>query len=793
MSFEFETVLAGVSVIRNAYPDSDIVVSVVSDRVEIEKLNALMDGGWIVMCTWIEDDYGYELGGIFVNDVMFRLGKGIQRLILKTDIPLPMPAETIPNIDADEPGSVPEIVGSMKTTASKLRAVSISGYGPYASRGPGLKRPLKPPPLSVVGLDIEVSTIMRAPGMPLPEDKIMTIAITNGGWYDKQFADKCVCAYTFGHCSEVEWDEGRQGVTVKVNGSAEAVRFAYETIVALSPDFVNIHNGFNFDLVALAAWAVFDPGMEETFVERRLANQGTGIAWELPNGTMIVDSMYSADKTSRVKWKSLSLKSMAEKWDLPPKLDVDAMDIDTSKEYDHATMIKYNVRDADLHAWLCKKTLMCERMCAKAGASRATMWDSVADNTGAMGFCMIQSVAVSRGATVDLSRNANATDDMRIEGGHVVNPIQGCYAGVIVIDANSLYPSLMRCLGLFVDRCTSAASIESLRAKTKANIPTEADGIPIGGLISGEDVIVMRTMHNYIAVVRGEPTMLSEIIEALVSMRKEAREEGDEIAAEGIKILTNSIYGSMASRHGIISSKTCAEATTCAARIFLRNMIAVAEANGSKVVYGDTDSIMPCVGGATENECMQKAEKIKAAVEANMKGTPFEQIKVDIKGNYKTFVVTAKKKYAGVKWDGEMETKGMAPVKKDVVPVARLATNRVLSIIMSEGEHEEKLQKLVMYLGGLAGGLQRNLVPAEMQVAEKRINCQPHYVYTKTNGQKASILVDIGVKVEDVSKKWIMERIAGSIKTVLQAAGMPGVPALIFSYNMVMKGNSNKR
>lgn len=141
-----------------------------------------------------------------------------------------------------------------------------------------------------------------------------------------------------------------------------------------------------------------------------------GMIWNVTNGTMVVDSLYSADKTSRQKWKSLSLRSMGEKWDLPRKLDVTDMAIDPSKDYDNSTMIKYNARDADLHSWLAKRTAMCKRMCAKVGCSRSTMMDVVLDNTGVMGFCMIQSVALSRGVMIDLSSSSESWDDERIEG-----------------------------------------------------------------------------------------------------------------------------------------------------------------------------------------------------------------------------------------------------------------------------------------------------------------------------------------------------------------------------------------
>ena len=51
----------------------------------------------------------------------------------------------------------------------------------------------------------------------------------------------------------------------------------------------------------------------------------------------------------------------------------------------------------------------------------------------------------------------------------------------------------------------------------------------------------------------------------------------------------------------------------------------------------------------------------------------------------------------------------------------------------------------------------------------------------------------MGLRASDVSKKWIMERITGSIKTILKASGMPSIPALIFSYNMIMRTRRDTR
>jgi DNA polymerase elongation subunit (family B) len=69
-----------------------------------------------------------------------------------------------------------------------------------------------------------------------------------------------------------------------------------------------------------------------------------------------------------------------------------------------------------------------------------------------------------------------------------MDPKPGCYGGVIVIDANSLYPSLMRHLGIFIDRCMSAKTIVALGAKMQIEMPTNSSGMGNGDLLWSDKV-----------------------------------------------------------------------------------------------------------------------------------------------------------------------------------------------------------------------------------------------------------------------------------------------------------------
>ena len=787
MSDEVYSLFEDDDVYINSHPIGDLYIFTIRNKVETRKLHAIMDMGWVVMATWIENERNSIVMEPILTNVSFRLGKESMRIILMTNVYLGVADTIIPNLDADEPGVTAELITGITTSIGKLRASALSGYGPYATTTMGLKKPMPVPKLSIVGLDVEVTTFGRNDGMPLPHDEIISIAITNGGWYDRQFVDKCFYIYTFGTCNGNDWGTERNGTAIKANGSADAVRIAYDILNSLNADFVNIHNGFNFDLRALACWSADEFDLAHTFEERRLGNLGVGIFWALHNGSMIVDSIYNADKTSRSDWSGLSLASMCAKFDLPQKLDSGRMDIDPKSSYDHAPMLKYNCRDADMHVWLAKCMMMCERTCVLAGTARSTIWDSVANNTGVMTFSMIQSVALSMGSMLDLGRNTSITDDMKFEGGHVVEPVPGYYYGVVMIDGNSLYGSLMYHLQIFIDRCTSAYSTRKLRELLTDPLPEGADEMSIDDMIWNEHMILMRTSNRYIAVLQGDPTMLSNIIGELISMRLSAKMDKDANTAWAFKQLLVSIYGAMGSKHGIISSVTCAEATTCAARFFLKRMIAVTEATGYKIIYGDTDSIFVWVKGETEDECMSAAVKLKERIQLAMDGTPFQPVGADVKGNYKMVLITSRKKYAMVHWNDVVETKGMAPVKKDVLPIARYATNKVLDIIKRPTTHEVRRMRVRNFIGKLMTAVDSGKLSVDLQVAEVKINCLPHYKYRDAKGEWVTTLVDVGVKSANVNKAWVKERITGAIRNVLKAANIPSVEAMMFSYREEMK------
>lgn len=234
-----------------------------------------------------------------VADISFKFGKGNIRLIVHADVYLPKVDDVLLSVDSDDPSTVTDLTFSTGPELWKLRLASRVGYGPCSDGKPGLFKPMEPPNLMIAGMEIEMTTHTRMGSMPLLHDDKISITISNGAWYDKTGSDVCVCIYTFGYVAERFFEGGRKPVFLKANSPSHAVELAYVTFDKLGYDFINVHNAFNFDIKHMTATAKTTDSNSHLFEEKRLDNFEAGMTTKLTDGCMILDTLYTAMKTSR--------------------------------------------------------------------------------------------------------------------------------------------------------------------------------------------------------------------------------------------------------------------------------------------------------------------------------------------------------------------------------------------------------------------------------------------------------------------------------------------------------------
>ncbi|KAK1456491.1 hypothetical protein CMEL01_16395 [Colletotrichum melonis] len=101
----------------------------------------------------------------------------------------------------------------------------------------------------------------------------------------------------------------------------------------------------------------------------------------------------------------------------------------------------------------------------------------------------------------------------------------------------------------------------------------------------------------------------------------------------------------------------CAGIVMATARYYMRDMAKVARKLGFNIIYGDIDSILVHVEQETESGWEDTAHLITQSVK-DIKVTIFAEVGAGVEANYKSTIISAKKKYKNMNWDDMCDTEG---------------------------------------------------------------------------------------------------------------------------------------
>ncbi len=183
-----------------------------------------------------------------------------------------------------------------------------------------------------------------------------------------------------------------------------------------------------------------------------------------------------------------------------------------------------------------------------------------------------------RGVVAPLAGNRDELEDQ--SGGHVLEPKTGLHRNVMLFDFQSLYPSIIRTFNI-----DPLALIES----AGEDDPIEA---PNGARFSRGTGIL--------------PGLLNE----LTPQRAAAKQAGDDVKSQAIKILMNSFYGVLGTSACRFAFPGLANAITSFGREILLWSKARFAALGFDVLYGDTDSLFVASGTSDPAEAASRAGEL---------------------------------------------------------------------------------------------------------------------------------------------------------------------------------------
>ncbi|MEO8877333.1 MAG: DNA polymerase domain-containing protein, partial [Polyangiaceae bacterium] len=227
-----------------------------------------------------------------------------------------------------------------------------------------------------------------------------------------------------------------------------------------------------------------------------------------------------------------------------------------------------------------------------------------------------------------------------------------------------------------------------------------------------------------------EATILPKLIETLHDARSRAMAEGNEALSRAIKILMNSFYGVLGTPGCRFFDSRLPTSITRRGHAVIERARAFFEAQGLRVIYGDTDSLFVHVTGEpTEDEARERGRALAAELTRVMAEEILEELNVPshlelkFEAHYLRFLMPtmrgtsrgSKKRYAGWvrKKNGEpaLVARGLEAVRTDWTPLARRVQRELLRRVFSDESYVE-------WLNEVTGDLARGALDAELVYAK---------------------------------------------------------------------------
>lgn len=311
-------------------------------------------------------------------------------------------------------------------------------------------------------------------------------------------------------------------------------------------------------------------------------------------------------------------------------------------------------------------------------------------------------------------------------GGQVFEPITGLHENVLVFDFKSLYPSIIRTF-----------NIDPVSFVGPDNPAPEANPIELG------DAKFSRT-----------PAILPALLDDLFPQRQQAKDAGDAVASQAIKILMNSMYGVLGASSCRFYNPAIANAITGQGRHLLRWMRDWFQHAGLEVLYGDTDSLFVLAQPGLADPDQRGRELVAQANEAvaqyvRERWEVNSALELEFEKRYeKLFLPSvrggsagARKRYVG-RNNGVLEFVGLEVVRRDWTELAKRVQRELYERLFAQEAVADYLQDIVQQLR--AGELDDLLVynkGLRRSVESYTANTPPHVAAARKSNEPPGRIV----------------------------------------------------
>ncbi len=322
-----------------------------------------------------------------------------------------------------------------------------------------------------------------------------------------------------------------------------------------------------------------------------------------------------------------------------------------------------------------------------------------------------------------------------IQGGALLDAVPGVTPNVAVFDFKSLYPSLVRTFNLDPLALAQGATAE----------PEDCIVAPNGARFSRE------------------PAILPAIIERFMQRREDARGRGARHADQAIKIMMNAMFGVFAASSCRFFDPRVANAITGFGQQTLGWTRDAFQAEGMRVVYGDTDSVFVQLDTDADGPGRREAKRAHAvALRERVEARIGERIRseygveprltLELEKVYDRLFLphvrggrgVSKKRYAG--WeDGRLEIVGLEAVRRDWPAVAGRLQEGMLERLFSDDSYASVMPFVKQVTDDVTEGKLDNELVYVKRIRKR--NLDSYTASTPPHVQAARKLEQAGVQV----------------------------------------------
>jgi len=261
-----------------------------------------------------------------------------------------------------------------------------------------------------------------------------------------------------------------------------------------------------------------------------------------------------------------------------------------------------------------------------------------------------------------------------VEGAFVYEPKPGLYKDLAMFDFTSMHTSII---------ISHNISKETLTTHEKNS--TRSPEIEISG---GKHYFYFSKEKGFF------PELLREIFEKRKRYKSEYQKDPNRITkarSNAFKLLSASAHGYVGFFGARYYSWEASASILAFVRKYNKETIRKIEASGHEVVYGDTDSVAFTMDGKPKEEIKKLLTKLNSELPGVMHMELENFFSRGLWVTTRSGETGAKKKYAMIDEKGNMKIRGFETVRRDWCALARSTQDRVLNLVLKEGNEKKAL------------------------------------------------------------------------------------------------------